>query len=76
LKPQQLPCEPSTLKRLRRVIGVAGIIVAAGILLWIPAGFVPGIPGPLDVYGIEGLRKPASFMVGGLMLGAIGFFEP
>lgn len=68
--------EPARLKRLRRAVGIFGISVAAGLLLWVPAGFVPGIPGPIDVFGIDGLRTPASFMVGGLMLGAIGFFEP
>jgi len=68
--------EPSRLKRVRRFVGVIGIAVAAGFLLWVPAGLVPGIPGLIEVFGIEGLRTPASFPVGGLMLAAIGFFEP
>ncbi|MGK7295845.1 MAG: hypothetical protein ACNS61_08470 [Candidatus Wenzhouxiangella sp. M2_3B_020] len=70
------PRERSTWKTVRRAVGVAGLIVAAGFLLWVPAGFVPGIPGVIDVFGIEGLRTPASFTVGGLVLAAIGFFEP
>jgi len=64
------------MKRVRRGAGVIGILVAAALVLWIPAGFVPGIPGPVDVFGVDGLRTPASFAVGGLVLGAIGFFEP
>ena len=71
-----LPRERSTLRTVRRAIGVAGLVVASGFLLWVPAGLVPGIPGPIDVFGIEGLRTPASFTVGGLVLAAIGFFEP
>ena len=68
--------ERNALKTARRAAGVAGLVVAAGFLLWVPVGFVPGIPGPIDVFGIEGLRTPASFAVGGLVLAAIGFFEP
>jgi len=64
------------MKRVRRGAGVIGILVAAALVLWIPAGFVPGIPSPVDVFGVDGLRTPASFAVGGLVLGAIGFFEP
>lgn len=71
-----LPGETPTMKRVRRGAGVIGILVAAALVLWIPAGFVPGIPGPVDVFGVDGLRTPASFAVGGLVLGAIGFFEP
>jgi hypothetical protein len=68
--------ESSKLKRLRRGAGIAGLVVSAGLLLWVPLGLVPGIPGPVDVFGIDGLRQPASFAVGGLVLAAIGFFEP
>jgi hypothetical protein len=73
---QPLPRETPSIKRVRRLAGVFGILVAAALVLWIPAGLVPGVPGPIDVFGIDGLRIPASFAVGGLVLGAIGFFEP
>jgi len=71
-----LPPEPARLRRFRRAIGTVGAVVAAGFLLWVPVGFIPGIPSVIEVFGIEGLRTPASITVGGLMLGAIGFFEP
>lgn len=71
-----IPRERDTLKTVRRAVGVAGLVVAAGFLLWVPVGFLPAVPGPVDVFGIEGLRTPASFTVGGLVLAAIGFFEP
>lgn len=70
------PRENRTLKIVRRAVGIAGLVVAAGFLLWIPVGLIPGIPGPVDVFGIQGLRTPASFTVGGLVLAAIGFYEP
>ena len=73
---EPLPFEPRRLRRIRRALGIFGVAVASAFLLWIPAGFIPGIPSLIDVYGIDGLRTPASFAVGGLMLGAIGFFEP
>lgn len=73
---QPLPGETPRIQRVRRLAGVLGLVVAAALVLWVPAGFVPGIPSPVDVFGIDGLRTPASFAVGGLVLGAIGFFEP
>lgn len=73
---QPLPRETPRIKRIRRIAGMLGLAVAAALVLWVPAGFVPGIPGPVDVFGIDGLRTPASFAVGGLVLAAIGFFEP
>jgi hypothetical protein len=68
--------EPPVLKRLRRGAGVLGLMVSLALILWVPVGLVPGVPGPIDVFGIDGLREPASFAVGGLVLAAIGFFEP
>jgi hypothetical protein len=68
--------EPTGLKRLRRGAGILGLAVSGALLLWVPVGLIPGIPGPVDVFGIDGLRTPASFTVGGLVMAAIGFFEP
>lgn len=73
---EPLPPEPPLLKRIRRIVGIVGVAVSAGFLLWIPVGLLPGIPSVIEVFGVDGLRTPASFTVGGLMLGAIGFFEP
>lgn len=73
---EPLPPEPPALKRARRIVGIAGVGVAAVFLLWVPAGLLPGVPSVIEVFGVDGLRTPASFTVGGLMLGAIGFFEP
>ncbi len=50
--------------------------MTASVVLWLLAGLLPGVPSLVQVFGIEGLRIPASFMVGGLVLGAIGFYEP
>lgn len=76
LDDKSLPPETTTLKRVRRFAGVLGVIISAAFLLWVPAGFIPAVPSLLDVFGLEGLRTPASFAVGGLVLAAIGFFEP
>jgi hypothetical protein len=68
--------EPSWLRKLRRTAGIVGLVVSTALVLWVPVGLIPAVPGPIDVFGIDGLRTPASFAVGGLMLAAIGFFEP
>jgi hypothetical protein len=43
---------------------------------WLPLGLLESVPSMVDVFGIPGLRVPASIVVGGLLLAAIGFYEP
>ncbi len=62
-------------RRSRRALGWLGLAIVAPMALWLPLGFVPGIPDMIDVFGIEGLRTPAGLAVGGLMLAAIGFHD-
>lgn len=50
--------------------------MAAFFFAWLLLGLVPGIPGMIDVFGMTGMRTPASITIAGLLLAAIGFFEP
>jgi len=68
--------EPVGLKFFRRVVGMAGCTIAAFFFAWLLLGAVPGIPGMIDVFGMTGMRTPASITIAGLLLAAIGFFEP
>jgi hypothetical protein len=62
-------------RRMRRTIGWIGIVLAAPFFIWLPAGFIPGVPNIIEVFGIAGLRTPAAVTITGLLLAAFGFHE-
>lgn len=66
----------STAMRWRRVLGVMGALAAAPFFLWFALGSLDAVPSMVDVFGLPGLRIPASITIGGLLLAAIGFYEP
>ncbi len=59
----------------QRLAGWLGIALAAPFFAWFLVGFLPGVPGIVDVFGIAGLRTPASITVTGLLLAAVGFWD-
>ena len=63
---------PTSRRWLRR-LGWLGILLAAPFFIWFPLSFLTSLPSMIDVFGIPGLRIPASFTVAGLLLAAIGF---
>lgn len=63
------------MSRWRRGIGILGVVVAVPFFVWVPLGWLGVVPTLIDVYGIEGLRTPASFVVGGLLVAALAFYE-
>jgi hypothetical protein len=58
-----------------RAIGWLGIVLALPFFVWLPAGFVPGVPNLIEVFGISGLRTPAAITIAGLLMAAFGFHE-
>ncbi len=58
---------------VKKVLRVAGICMALPFFIWLPLGLMPSIPSIIDIFGIAGLKAPASIAIGGLMLAAIGF---
>ncbi len=64
-----------TRKRIRRGLGFAGVAAALPFFLWLPLGWLGLVPSMVDVFGVTGLRIPASIVVGSLLVAAIGFHE-
>tara|TARA_A100001037_G_C15086161_1_gene606803 strand:- start:922 stop:1131 length:210 start_codon:yes stop_codon:yes gene_type:complete len=62
-------------RRWRHTFGVLGIVVAAPFFAWVPLGLIESVPSLVEVFGVPGLRIPASISVAGLLMAAIGFFE-
>ncbi|MCA1778521.1 MAG: hypothetical protein LC637_03805 [Xanthomonadaceae bacterium] len=67
--------ESGLLGRLRLIVGVVGCTTAAFFFAWLLLGLVPGIPSLVEVFGVSGVRTPASITIAGLLLAAIGFYE-
>jgi hypothetical protein len=70
-----VPAQPGRFTGARRYIGFLGIAMALPFFVWLPLGFVESVPSMLEVFGMVGLRIPASITIGGLLLAAIGFHE-
>ena len=54
-------------------LGWLGVAMALPFFVWAPLAAVAPLPSMIDVFGVVGLRIPASITVGGLLLAAIGF---
>lgn len=61
--------------RVRRTIGAVGLIAALPFFIWLPLGLVEAIPSMIDVFGVPGLRIPASMTIAGLLLAAVAFHD-
>ena len=58
-----------------RALGWFGVLVAAPFFIWAPLALLTPLPSMIDVFGVVGLRIPASITIGGLLLAAIGFHK-
>lgn len=61
--------------RWQRVVGLIGACAAFPFLAWLPLGLLESVPSMVDVFGVPGLRIPASVAVAGLLMAAVGFHE-
>ena len=59
--------------RALRFAGWCGIVIAAPFFLWFPLALISPLPSMVDVFGVVGVRIPASITIGGLLLAAVGF---
>lgn len=59
----------------RRIVGVVGLLMVLPMALWLLLGFTGAVPSMLSVFGMEGLRTPASIVIGGLLIAAVGFWD-
>ena len=56
-----------------KMFAYLGVALALPFFLWLPLGAAGLVPSMVDVFGVPGLRTPASLTVAGLLLAAIGF---
>jgi hypothetical protein len=61
--------------RTRLLIGLAGVLTAALFFIWLLMGLFGWVPTLLDVFGVTGMRTPASITVAALLLAAIAFWD-
>lgn len=59
----------------RRLIGFLGIALALPWGIWFVVGLLGWEPSLIDVFGVPGLRIPASCAIAGLLIAAIGFWQ-
>ena len=59
----------------RRWLGYLGIALVLPWVIWFLLGLVGVVPSLVSVFGIPGLRIPASFAIAGLLIAAIGFYH-
>lgn len=67
--------ERSPAVRWRRMFGFLGVVLALPVFAWLPLGLLESVPSMIEVFGVPGLRIPASVAVGGLLMSAVGFHE-
>ncbi len=60
-------------KSVKMALRVLGIGIALPFFIWVPLGLMVAVPSIIDVFGMSGLKVPTSFVIGGLMMAAIGF---
>lgn len=68
MKPKLI--DKNLIKLFFRVLGIG---IALPFFIWAPVGLLPFVPSIIEVFGVAGLKVPASFVIGGLMMAAIGF---
>lgn len=49
--------------------------LVAPLAIWLPIGWLGWLPSMVEVFGVEGLRIPASVAVTGLLIAAVGFWD-
>ena len=62
-------------KGARRLCGVLGLLLVAPMALWLLLGCLGLVPSMVEIFGIAGLRTPASIAIIGLLIAAIGFWD-
>ena len=65
----------SALSVIRKALGVFGVLIALPFAAWLPLSLFSAVPSMVDVFGMDGLRTPTSFVIGGLLIAALGFYE-
>ncbi|WP_153039083.1 hypothetical protein [Microbulbifer sp. Q7] len=59
----------------RRWLGYLGLALVLPWVVWFLLGLLGVVPSLVSVFGIPGLRIPASVAIAGLMIAALGFYH-
>ncbi|MDG1000353.1 MAG: hypothetical protein P8P54_04090 [Pseudomonadales bacterium] len=62
-------------RRFFLIAGWFGVAIAAPFFLWLPLGILGVVPSMIDVFGVVGMRIPASVTIAGLLSAAVGFHQ-
>lgn len=62
-------------RRFFLIAGWFGVAIAAPFFLWLPLGLLGIVPSMIDVFGVVGMRIPASVTIAGLLSAAVGFHQ-
>jgi hypothetical protein len=62
-------------RRLQKAARITGLLIAAPIVLWFVLGFLGFLPSVVQVFGSAGVRTPATIVVAGLLIAALGFWD-
>lgn len=61
--------------RTRLLLGLTGVLTAGMFFIWLLMGWFDWVPTLVDVFGVTGMRTPASISVAGLLLAAIALWD-
>lgn len=71
----QMPEDRRARRRWQRAAIVAGLLITAPFILWFLLGLLGLVPSIVQVFGPAELRTPASIVVAGLLIAALGFWD-
>ena len=66
---------PKRIGATRTFLGVAGASTAAFFFVWLLIGWFGWAPTMVEIFGVAGIRTPASITVAGLLLAALAFWD-
>jgi hypothetical protein len=64
-----------TTRKLQSIARIAGLLMAAPIVLWFFLGLLGVTPSIVQVFGSAEVRTPAAVVVAGLLIAAMGFWD-
>jgi hypothetical protein len=59
----------------RHWVGRFGLLLVVPFAVWLVLGIFGAVPSMLQVFGVEGLRIPASVVISGLLIAAIAYWD-
>lgn len=62
-------------RRARRLVGWTGVVLVVPFAVWLPLSALQLVPSIVEVFGVPGLRIPATVAISGLLIAAIGFWD-